>query len=194
MLTEKEPIRKRNETEKESEIQKGDPAAQSAEKLSEPQGVASFSGATSSNSAAPSTASVGLLLTPGAASLIEKEKEIHRQDLTEVEEEPGMEWFTRSAWVEFALRAERDADSAWVMTPVKWTTLWREQRLALLQDTWDSSQNSGSSRCNENGARETLLHTEAWQLTQALSQRYHAYRLRPQERGDIWQFHDDDGT
>ena len=135
MLTEKEPIRKRNETEKESEIQKVDPAAQSAEKLSEPQGAASFSGATSSNSAAPSTASVGLLLTPGATSLIEKEKEIYRQDLTEVEEEPGMEWFTLSAWLEFALLAERENDIAWVMVPWNVRTRWREQRLALLRGT-----------------------------------------------------------
>ena len=182
MLTEKESLRKRKETEKESEIQKGDPAAQSAEKLSEPQGVASFfSGATSSNSAAPSTASVGLLLTPGATTLIEKEKEIHRQDLTEVEEEPRMEtqWFTRDAWVEFALLAEREADSAWVMVPGNVRTLWREQRLALLRGTWDSSHDSGNSRCNDHGAFETLLHTEAWRETQTFNQQYDAFIRKP---------------
>jgi len=211
MLTEKESLRKRKETEKESEIQKGDPAAQSAEKLSEPQGVASFfSGATSSNSAAPSTASVGLLLTPGATTLIEKEKEIHRQDLTEVEEEPRMEtrWFTRDAWVEFALLAEREAGSAWVRVPGKVRTLWREQRLALLRGTWDSSYDSGLSRCNEHGARETLLHTEAWQETQTFHQRYDAFIQKPPdeqkrqlkqasgkpERGGGWMANYDDGT
>ena len=124
---------------------------------------------------------MGLLLTPGATTLIEKEKEIHRQDLTEVEEEPRMEtrWFTRDAWVEFALLAEREAGSAWVRVPGKVRTLWREQRLASLRGTWDSSQNSGPSRCNEDGARETLLHTDAWQVTQKLSQRYYAFIQEP---------------
>ena len=73
-----------------------------------------------------------VLLTPGAASLIEKDREKGTQDLHEVKEEPRMEWFTRSAWVEFALLAERNADSAWVMIPTNVRPLWREQRLTLL--------------------------------------------------------------
>ena len=112
---------------------------------------------------------------------IEKEKEIHRQDLTEVEEEPRMEtqWFTRDAWVEFALLAEREADSAWVMVPGNVRTVWREQRLTLLRGTWDLSHHSGNSRCNDHGAFETLLHTEAWRETQTFNQQYDAFIRKP---------------
>ena len=90
-----------------------------------------------------------------------------------------MEWFTQSVWLEFALRAERNRDAAWVVVPMKLKSPWREQRLALLRGTWDSSQNSGLWRCNGHGARETLLHTEAWQETQKLNQRYYAFIQEP---------------
>ena len=270
-------------------------AAQSAEKLSEPQGVTSFSGATSSDSAPPSTASAGLC--GASATKTGKEEPVpevelinaikmdfnrvwHRsaagslegtrtqeanvrqlevansslwhhimlmhgkhnwqpaglktlldsEPLTKEQTEvfhshvdsalasadfariqcthgenkeavtkPRMKWFTRGAWVEFALLAERHADSAWVQVPWNLRTMWREQRLTLLRGTWDSSNDSGPSRDNEHGARETLLHTEAWQETQTFNQRYECHiqqpgheRNLPRDRG--WQIHDDDGT
>ena len=111
-----------------------------------------------------------VLLTARAASLI---------DLTEVEEEPRMEYFTREAWVEFALRAERNADAAWLFVSHGLRPVWREQRLTSLRGTWDSSHDSGNSRCNDHGAFETLLHTEAWRETQTFNQQYYAFIRKP---------------
>ena len=188
MRMEKESLKEKEGTETESEIQ-GDPGTfipirPKQDRLSAPgtqHGELRLLEQQKDNQILFWQMNANIKASAGAASLIEKEreKETHRQDPPEVEEEPRMEWFTQSAWVEFALLADRNADSAWVMIPMNLRPLWREQRLALLRDTWDSSHHSGNSRCNDHGDFETLLHTEAWQETQTFSQQYYAFIRKP---------------